>query len=131
MNLRRGDRINGRRAHGGVLLVPCLLNDAYRYWFLVDTGTAMTMLSVRVAEEMGLDLNHAIRYTPIASVHKVAQAQVVRIDSLQVGGQSLSGIEGLVVSLPPELRLDGLLGVNFLSRFRPTFEFDQSTLVLR
>ncbi len=131
MNLRRGDRIKGRRAHGGVLLVPCLLNEAYRYWFLVDTGTAMTMLSTRVAEEMGLDLNHPIRFTPVASVHKVAQAPVVRIDSLQVGGQSLSGIEGLVVSLPPELRLDGLLGVNFLSRFQPTFEFDQSALVLR
>jgi len=80
---------------------------------------------------MGLDLNHGIRYTPIASVHKVAQAPVVWIDSVQVGGQSVCRIEGLVVFLPPELRFDGLLGVNFLSRFRPTFEFDQCTLVLR
>ena len=84
MSLRRCDRIKGQRAHGGVLLVPCLLNEAYRYWFLVDTGTAMTMLSTQAAEEMGLDLNNPIRFTPIASVHKVAQAPVVRIDSLQV-----------------------------------------------
>jgi len=27
--------------------------------------------------------------------------------------------------------VDGLLGVNFLERFRPTFEFDETTLVLR
>lgn len=131
MNVRRGDRIKGRRAHGGVLLVPCLLNEAYRYWFLVDTGTAMTMVSIRVAEEMGLDVDHPARYTPIASVHKVAEAPVVRIDSLQVGGKRVTGMEVLVISLPPELRLDGLLGVNFLSRFRPTFEFDQDLIVLR
>ena len=131
MTTRRGDRIRGRTAHGGVLLVPCLLNDAYRYWFLVDTGTALTMVSMEVAEEMAIDLNHPIRFTPIVSVHKMAQAPVVRLDKLQVGGRSVLGIEVLVISLPSELRLDGLLGVNFLSKFRPTFEFDQNSLVLR
>ena len=35
---RRGDRIRGRRGYGGVVLVPCLLHDAYRYWLLADTG---------------------------------------------------------------------------------------------
>ena len=91
----------------------------------------MTMLSIRVAEEMGLDVDRPTRYTPIVSVHKVAQAPVVRIDSLQVGGKRVSGMEVLIITLPPELRLDGLLGVNFLSRFRTTFEFDQDLIVLR
>jgi len=35
------------------------------------------------------------------------------------------------VPLPAELRVDGVLGVNFLERFRPTFEFEQAVLVLR
>ena len=131
MTTRRGNRIRGRVVHGGVLLVPCLLNEAYRYWFLVDTGTAMTMVSREVAEEIGLDLRDPIRLTPIVSVHKVAQAPVVRLNKLQVGGQGIAGIEALVITLPSELRLDGLLGVNFLSQFRVTFEFSQSTLVLR
>jgi len=43
----------------------------------------------------------------------------------------LSDVEVLVVSLPAELRVDGVLGVNFLERFRPTFEFEQAVLVLR
>jgi len=60
MTTRRGDRIRGGRAtHGGILLVPCLVNQAYRYWFLVDTGTAMTMVSREVAEEIGLDLKRS------------------------------------------------------------------------
>jgi len=37
----------------------------------------------------------------------------------------------LIVALPVALRVDGLLGVNFLEKFRVTFEFDQATLVLR
>ena len=131
MRRRRGDRVQGRRAYGGVLVIPCQLNDAYRYWFLADTGTAMTMLSQRVAEEMGLDLTRPVRQERIASVHQVAQSPVLRLSSLQVGGQRVTDLEVLVISLPPDLRVDGLLGVNFLERFRPTFEFDEATLVLR
>ena len=77
MRRRRGDRVQGRRAYGGVLVIPCQLNDAYRYWFLADTGTAMTMLSRQVAEEMGLDLTRPGRHERIASVHQVAQAPVL------------------------------------------------------
>lgn len=131
MNRRRGDRILGRRAYGGVLVIPCQLNDAYRYWFLADTGTAMTMLSQQVAEEIGLDLTRPVRFQRMASVHQVVQAPVLRLTSLQVGSQRLIDIEVLVLSLPLDLRVDGLLGVNFLEGFRPTFEFDQATLVLR
>jgi clan AA aspartic protease (TIGR02281 family) len=128
---RRGDRVQGRRSYGGVLVIPCQLNDAYRYWFLVDTGTALTMLSRQVAEEIGLDLTRPVRYKRIASVHKVEEAPVFRLDSLRTGGQRTTDIEVLVLALPAELRVDGLLGVNFLGKFRPTFEFYQGILVLR
>lgn len=91
----------------------------------------MTMLSQQVAEEIGLDLTRPVRFQRVASVHQVAQAPVLRLTSLQVVSQRLTDIEVLVLSLPPDLRVDGLLGVNFLEHFRPTFEFDQATLVLR
>jgi len=131
MTRRSGDRIPGRRAYGGVLVIPCCLNEGYRYWLLVDTGAAITMLSQRVAEEMGLDWEHPLRQDRVASVHQVVRAPVVRLASLQVGSQRLSDVEVLVVPLPSELRVDGVLGVNFLERFRPTFEFEQAVLVLR
>lgn len=89
------------------------------------------MISRKVAEEIGLDLSHPIRRERIASVHQMAWAPVVRLGSLQVGSQRVTDIDTLVISLPADLRIDGLLGVNFLQRFRPTFEFDRSTLVLR
>ena len=89
------------------------------------------MLSDEVAEEIGLDLSHPLRQERIASVHQIAWAPVIRLESFQVGLQRMRDIEVLVLSFPRDLRIDGLLGVNFLGRFRPTFEFDRSTLVLR
>lgn len=128
---RRGDRILGRRAHGGVLLVPCLLHDAYRYWFLADTGAARTLLTPQVAEELGLDRSTPVRQERIASVHHVTWAPVVRVHSLQVGMQRLTAVDAVVLPLPTAMRIDGLLGVNVLGRFRTTFEFDRATVVLR
>ena len=128
---RRGNRIRGRRAHGGVLLVPCLLHEAYRYWFLADTGAAHTLLTPSVAAELGLDLMSPVRHTRIASVHQVAWVPVVRIRSLHIGAQRLTEVEAVVGALPAELRIDGLLGLNVLGQFRATFEFDRATLVLR
>jgi predicted aspartyl protease len=128
---RRGDRILGRRAHGGVLLVPCLLNDVYRYWFLADTGAAISMVSPAVAQELRLDISHPVRQERIASVHQIVRVPVVRLQSLQLGSQKVSDLDVLVFSLPSELRVDGLLGVNMLENFRATFEFTRSALILR
>ena len=38
---------------------------------------------------------------------------------------------GYPLTVPVELGVDGVLDVNFLERFRPTFEFEQAVLVSR
>jgi predicted aspartyl protease len=50
---------------------------------------------------------------------------------LQVGDKIIHNLEALIIELPTLLRVDGLLGINFLEKFRVTFEFEQATLVLR
>lgn len=128
---RRGDRIPGRRGYGGVLLVPCLLHGAYRYWFLADTGAARTLITPDVALDFDLDVRTPLRQERIASVHHVVSAPVVRLASLQIGAQRLTNVEAVVLPLPAALRVDGLLGINVLEHFRTTFEFAQATIVLR
>ena len=80
---------------------------------------------------MKLDITQPIRKIQTASAHQVAQTPVIRLDSLQVGDKKVKNLEVLIVDLPTALRVDGLLGVNFLENFRVTFEFEQATLVLR
>jgi predicted aspartyl protease len=114
-----------------VVLVPCLLHDAYRYWLLADTGAARTLITPDVALELDLDVQTPMRRERIASVHRVVSAPVVRLASVQIGAQRLTNVEALVLPLPAELRVDGLLGINVLEHFRTTFEFPQATIVLR
>jgi len=56
---------------------------------------------------------------------------VGRIDSLRLGAAELRDVEVALLDLPASVKLDGLLGVNVLDRFRVTLEFRRSTLVLR
>ncbi len=92
----------------------------------------MTVISLRVADEIGVDTARPLRHQQIASVHRTEEsAPVVFLEHLQVGPHSLTEVEALVLELPHSLRIDGLLGVNFMGRFRSTFEFDSATLVLR
>jgi clan AA aspartic protease (TIGR02281 family) len=131
MNRRRADRIPGMSGYKGLLTVRCQVNEKYQGRFLVDTGATLTVISQKFAHEMKLDITHPIRQIQIASAHQMAQTPVVRLNSLQVGDKKVNNLEVLIVALPAALRVDGLLGVNFLEKFRVTFEFDQATLVLR
>ena len=56
---------------------------------------------------------------------------VVGLGRLRVGAFVVSGLEVFVYDLHPIFRADGLLGLDFLRRFRITFDFDAGVLILR
>ena len=123
-------RIRGRRAFGGVLFVPIRLRRQ-AFDFLVDTGAAYSAISPVLASVFHLTATPQGAIT-IAPVHgtPVSVPRVI-LPEISLGGIRLTDVEALVVEFPSALRLDGLLGMNILSRFRVTLECDTSTLVLR
>jgi len=127
----RADRIQGQRNYKGTLTVPCVINQIYRRSLLVDTGAAVTAISQRITLQMGFDITKPLRWLEVLTAQQVICVPVVRLNSLQVGGYQQADLEVTVVKFPPRLNIDGLLGINFLEHFRPTFEFDQATLILR
>jgi clan AA aspartic protease (TIGR02281 family) len=128
---RRADRVRGVRQYGGVLIVTARING-WDFQLMADTGAAWTAITRDVAELLGIDLRRPLRRQRIWIAHRQAvRVPVVRLDEIRVGGHRVRGLEALILQFPEELRIDGLLGVNFLERFRPTFEFDTATLVLR
>lgn len=99
---------------------------------MVDSGAAYCCITPRMAHLLDYDPNHPKTRRSISGAQGVeAEVPGVRLQSLQVGGIVVEGIEVLIVTFSPRLRIDGVIGVNFLERFRPTFEFDAATLVLR
>jgi predicted aspartyl protease len=71
------------------------------------------------------------RWERLAGIGISDPVPIVRLDRVAVGTSIVMGLIAHVYSLPSALRVDGLLGLSFLSRFRATFEFDTGTLVLR
>jgi hypothetical protein len=52
----------------------------------------------------------------------------VKVQSLSVLGLVVKDLEILALDLPPEMRFDGLLGLNFLNRFDTSILFSEGVL---
>ena len=99
---------------------------------LVDTGSIVTALTPEAVTRVGLDRQ---RFTGQRRIFTAAGTSETlptgRVASLKLGGAELRGVEVALLDLPSGLRIDGLLGLNVLERFRVTFEFRRAALVLR
>ena len=123
-------RIRGRLAYGGVLLVPVRV-QGQDFEFLVDTGAAYTALSMDIVALLGI-MTVPQRTAAIIPVHGgIRRMPVVTISMLGVGGFQLADVAAVVLEFPPDLKFDGMLGMNVLKQFRMTIEADTETLVLR
>jgi clan AA aspartic protease (TIGR02281 family) len=129
--LAAADRVTGQRAYGGVLIVEARIGDL-QVRLLVDTGCAVTALTPAAIDRIGLDRGifrqRRVVFTAAGTTMAVPTG---RIPGLRLGSVQLREVEVALLELAPGLRLDGLLGVNVLDRFRTTFEFRSATLVLR
>jgi clan AA aspartic protease (TIGR02281 family) len=114
-----------------VLVIRVTIGDGQAE-LLVDTGCAVTAITPRAAERLGLDRR---AFAGRQAVFTAGGASIVvptgRIPSLRLGVVELRDLEVALMELPPGVNLDGLLGVNALDRFRATFDFRHAALVLR
>ncbi len=128
--MARADRVPFARDRP-LVAVRARLNGQARVILAVDTGAELTVISRTTARDLGFDLARPPRVLQLAGVGQSPPVPVVRLNRLQVGASSVTGLDVCVFDVPGVIRADGLLGLNFLRRFRVTFEFDSGTLVLR
>ncbi len=100
---------------------------------MADTGAAWTSLIRSSLEKLGVDVTRPASFRSVVVADSATSITVsaFRIDSVRVGTTEVSGLEVLMLRLPAQLRLDGLLGINFLERYRPAFDFRNETVILR
>ncbi len=95
--------------------------------FLIDTGATMVSLPARDADRLGIDYRRG-RATVTHTANGVAYAHVVRLDTVRVGGITLSSVDAIVL----ESGLDtALLGMSFLNRVEMKNEGRTMTLTRR
>lgn len=99
--------------------------------FLLDTGAAYTAVSKDVLSLLGITVDPRRRAAIAPAQGSVFQVPMVTLEELRVGGFRLAGVAAVVLEFPPILKIDGVLGMNVLRKFRMTLEADTATLVLR
>jgi clan AA aspartic protease (TIGR02281 family) len=116
--------------HGlGVWTAQVVVNDRHTARFLVDTGSSVTVVSPRLAAEVGIA--GTAGGTPV-ELHTLGGRTVgpsATATSLRVG--DLEVRDAPVVLNDPGPGFDGILGNTFLGRYRVTVDADRRQLQLR
>jgi clan AA aspartic protease (TIGR02281 family) len=113
-----------------VLLAPVSVQGQV-FEFLIDTGAAYTALSKDVVALLSIPVDPQRALVIAPAQGRTFRAPVITIQELRVGGFRIVKVAAVVLDFPQELRIDGILGMNVLRRFRLTIEADTGTLVLR
>ncbi len=128
--MQRHSRIAGHLDYGGVLLVPVGLNGT-RLYFMVDTGASYCTINRMILDQITAeptDIKFSI--APIGKEEIITA--VLKVETFVVGDKIQKNVLVSVVDFPPSVdNLDGILGMDFMGKYRITIEPDTQTLILR
>lgn len=94
---------------------------------LFDTGASLTVITPRLAEELGYDLSQ-LKTTYLYTASKQESVYQLNLKSISMESEKICTVSALCMPLPPELKIDGLLGLNFLRNFNININFEQGVL---
>jgi clan AA aspartic protease (TIGR02281 family) len=97
----------------------------------LDTGATVTILSHDVLQNIGFqpdEMQDIVEFGDASQPHTVPK---VIVPSFSIGDVTVADLEILCYTLPEKYGLNGLIGLNFLRRFkRFTVDFEKACLVL-
>jgi len=117
---------------GGLLIVTVHLNHDRQAKLILDTGASHSLLSHRMAQELGLFSFPPVALVTLQTVSGAVQAEVVQVESIELAGaevrHSLAAIHDMP-DAPPGI--EGLLGQSFLRQFEVTVNAAKGELHLK
>lgn len=121
------------RFNPGDKLIPvyATLNKRLRKKFYIDTGATSTIIPSSVLDALGLKIDNS---TPVVVLQGVAGADTafqVRLESIEVDGQTVFDIRAIVYDLGVGEEETGLLGNDFLQHFQVDLDSLKGVLKLR
>ena len=113
---------------GSPILVPVRVNGLRTLRLVLDTGAESTLIHPRALAALGVDAEQG-RSVTVTGVTGVAEGRSIRLESLEVGEARVEPFT--VVAYDLLLREgDGLLGRDFLDRFRVNIDADARLVIL-
>ncbi len=99
-----------------------------RILMALDTGATYTMIPWDIAEAIGYEPAYS---RTIITASGVEKAPLIVVDRLSVLGKEARDVECVVHDLPEASRIDGLLGLSFLRKFRICIDFRNGILEIK
>jgi predicted aspartyl protease len=92
--------------------------DFVRVRLLVDTGSSFTILPVQVLQNLGYDTRNPLRRQELVTGQGRIYVPVINVCWCNCVGQLIESFEIVAHDIPPNLRIDGLIGMDFLTFFQ-------------
>ena len=99
-----------------------------RILMVLDTGATYTMIPWDIAEAIGYDPAYSKKKVTIITASGVEKAPLIVVDRVSVLGKEARDVECVVHDLPEQSRVDGLLGLSFLRKFKICIDFKNGLL---
>jgi predicted aspartyl protease len=115
-----------------VVLVPVLVNGKGPYQFALDTGAGQTVVSSELAKELVLDPGE--KKEALGAGGKVS-VSLSKVNSIAVESAKLEDLPVVIADLSLLRlavggKLDGVLGYNYLKKFKVTIDYPKGKLSL-
>lgn len=121
--------VNVRLAQKRFAVLSVLVDGQGPYDFLLDTGSTTSVVDQNLAQELGLK---PLQQTVIRTASGTERVPIARIHQMRIGSRSTNTVLVLISKMDGIRKLDksirGILGFNFLSRFRYTLDYQHRRL---
>jgi hypothetical protein len=122
------------RLRDGLIFVPVRIGEqaapAEAFDFVLDTGTARTILNLKHVRKLGIDLATAHHLSRVRSVVGEEPGVFVRVPLFEALGWFRGDFELACHAFPEEEDIDGLLGADFFAGLRLTIDYGAGTVEL-
>ncbi len=116
---------------GQVLVVSATLNGTTQARLIVDTGASQTIISHRLALDLGIFSTAHTTPVVLHTASGVVQADAALLDSIQLGGTEVRNSHIVIHDLPDlPFAVDGLLGLSVLGAYQITLDPSRGELRL-
>lgn len=111
------------------LMLTATLDHKQTSRFILDTGATYTAISSDLARRLGYDLNRA-SHVIITTANGQVSVPKIMLKSVTLNGYTVHNLEATVMPMPANVPFSGLIGLNFIKRYRVTIDSAADHLVL-
>jgi len=113
--------------NGSLVMVRVTFNNSVTANLALDTGATTTLVSRRIARDLGLSALGKVRGYGVGGSFV---GQVARVETVRVGEAETSNLVVAIHDFSPDPRVEGLLGLDFLNRFEMSLDTRKRQLFL-